>query len=159
MVLIRLSDMSFSSVFSDPHCMYSLSTGGFGFNQIIRHELQFSVLRSSLMYSLSTGGFGFNQIIRHELQFSVVRSSLYVFPVYRWIWFNQIVRHELQFGVLRSSLTARVNINNVTKAVVCGQCLVRFEQSNLEKSLQAFLLHQRMTYNRKFNKHLYNVVL
>ena len=92
-----------------------LSTGGFGFNQIVRHELQFGVVRSSLginclqvdlvlirlsdmsfssvfsdphcRYSLSTGGFCFNKIVRHELQFGVLRSSLYVFTVYRWIWF------------------------------------------------------------------------
>ena len=35
LVLIRLSDMSFSLVLSDPHCRYSLSTGGFDFNQIV----------------------------------------------------------------------------------------------------------------------------
>ena len=32
LVLIRLVDISFNDLFSDPHCRYTGPTGGFGFN-------------------------------------------------------------------------------------------------------------------------------
>ena len=48
LVLIRLVDMGFSGLFSDPHCRYLGPTCGFGFNQIGGHGFQWDVLRSSL---------------------------------------------------------------------------------------------------------------
>ena len=38
LILIRLVDMSFQGMFSDPHCRYAGPTGGSGFNQIGGHE-------------------------------------------------------------------------------------------------------------------------
>ena len=49
LVLVRLVDMSFNTVFSDLHCRYIIgSTGAADFSQIGGHEFQHSVLRSSL---------------------------------------------------------------------------------------------------------------
>ena len=48
LVLIRLEDMSFNGMFSDPHFRYTGPEGGSGFNQIGGHELQCDVLRSLL---------------------------------------------------------------------------------------------------------------
>ena len=48
LVLIRLVDMGFNVMFSDPHCRYTGSTGGSGYNLIGGHGFQCDVLRSSL---------------------------------------------------------------------------------------------------------------
>ena len=48
LVLIRLVDMSFNRMFSDPHYKYTWPTYGSGFNLIGGHEFQQDVLRSSL---------------------------------------------------------------------------------------------------------------
>ena len=48
LVLIRLVDMAFSGMFSDPHCRYTGPTCESGFNQIGGHGFQWVVLRSSL---------------------------------------------------------------------------------------------------------------
>ena len=39
-ILIRLMDMSFNEMFSDPHSRYIGPTGGYHFNQIGGHEFQ-----------------------------------------------------------------------------------------------------------------------
>ena len=59
LVSIRLVDMGFNRMFSDPHCCYTGPTGGFGLNQIGGHGFQQDVLRSSLLLYRATG---FNQI-------------------------------------------------------------------------------------------------
>ena len=46
--LIRLVDMGFNMVFSDPHSKYTGLTGGSGFNYIGAHWFQSDVLRPSL---------------------------------------------------------------------------------------------------------------
>ena len=46
--LIKLKDRSHNSVFPYPHCRYRGPTDGAGFNQIERHESQYSVSISSL---------------------------------------------------------------------------------------------------------------
>ena len=48
LILIRLVDMSFQGMFSDPHYRYAGPTGGSDFNQIGGHEFPGDVLRSSL---------------------------------------------------------------------------------------------------------------
>ena len=48
LVLIRLVDITFSRVFSDPHCGYTQLEGGYGFNHISGHDFLKGVLRSSL---------------------------------------------------------------------------------------------------------------
>ena len=48
LVLIRLVDICFSGVFSDPHCGYTQLEGGSCFNHISGHDFQKGVLRSSL---------------------------------------------------------------------------------------------------------------
>ena len=48
LVLNRLLDITFSEMFSDPLCRYTGYTVGTGFNQIVGHEFQWDVLRSSL---------------------------------------------------------------------------------------------------------------
>ena len=49
LVLIRLVDRGFNGMFSNPHCMYTGSTGGSGFNQIGGQGFQWDVLKSSLV--------------------------------------------------------------------------------------------------------------
>ena len=61
MVLIRLVDICFSGVFSDPHCKYTRPEGGSGFNQIGGHNFQKGVLRSSLTIGIQAHS-GFNQL-------------------------------------------------------------------------------------------------
>ena len=46
--LIRLVDMGFSRMFSDPHCRYTEPSGGSHVDQIGGHGFQWVVLRSSL---------------------------------------------------------------------------------------------------------------
>ena len=48
LVLIKLVDMGFNRMFSDPHCRYTEPIGGSGVNKIGRHGFQLDVLRSSL---------------------------------------------------------------------------------------------------------------
>ena len=48
-VLIKLLDMTFNRMFSDPLCWSIGPAGGFCFNQIAGHDFQQDVLRSSLL--------------------------------------------------------------------------------------------------------------
>ena len=48
LVLIRLMDMGFNGMFSNPHCRYTRPTYGYSFNQIGGHEVQWDILKSSL---------------------------------------------------------------------------------------------------------------
>ena len=48
LILIRLMDMSFSVMFSDPHCRYTMPSGRSHVDQIGGHGFQWDVLRSSL---------------------------------------------------------------------------------------------------------------
>ena len=102
MVLIRLVDVCFSGVFSDPHCKYTMPEGGSGFNHISGHDFQMGVLRSSLTIGIQAHS-GFNQISGHDFQKGVLRSSLTI-GIQAHSGFNQIGGHDFQKGVLRSSL-------------------------------------------------------
>ena len=113
LVLIRLVDIGYSGMFSDPHCMYTRLISGFDFNQIGGHwlvgcspiltvciqglQVDLTLIRlvdigySGMFsdhhsrYTRLTSGSGFNQIGGHWLQWDVLRSSLYVYKAYKWI--------------------------------------------------------------------------
>ena len=40
LILIKLMDMGYNEIFSDPHCSYILPTGGSGVNHIGGHAFQ-----------------------------------------------------------------------------------------------------------------------
>ena len=89
LVLIKLVDMSFNGMFSDPHCMYTGLQVDLFLIKLVDMSIKgmFSDLHS--MYTdRPIGGSGFNQVGGHEYQGDVFRSSLHVYrQTYRWIWF------------------------------------------------------------------------